>query len=167
MLAIEDKKKINKTWKRAFILQLREHGIPALAAKQIGIRIHRVAQAKKDDPRFLEYFNEALQMANADLEYNARLQAMSGSERIMIKLLEGNIPEKYAKVEQNTNNTFVKAYIGFSPDLWDQPAVDGELIANDTPLPELVEGLENVAHERDPDDSDVSAVALADQTVAG
>lgn len=163
MTEIVDQKRINKTWKRSFILALREHGIPALAAKETGVRMSRVRDAKKNDPKFLEYFNEAIEMANGDLEHNARLQAMSGSERIMIKLLEGNIPEKYAKVEQNTSNTFVKAYIGFSPDLWDQDVVEGETVAKAAleATPALLGD-----NERDSDNSDVQAVAMASQTPA-
>jgi hypothetical protein len=123
------KKEPKKTWKREFILSLREHGIPAIAAEQVGVRLVRVTNAKKDDPKFLEYFQEAIELAKGHLEHQARKQAFAGSERLMIKLLEGNIPEKYSKTEQNTINTFVKAYVGFTPDLWDQDSVAGELAA--------------------------------------
>jgi hypothetical protein len=118
-----------KTWKREFILSLREHGIPAIAAEHVGVRLYRITNAKKDDPKFLEYFQEAIEMAKGKLEHEARKQAFGGSERLMIKLLEGNIPEKYSKTENNTNNVFVKAYVGFTPDLWDQDSVAGELAA--------------------------------------
>lgn len=166
MLGILASKEPKKTWKREFILSLREHGIPAIAAEQVGVRMYRVRAAKKADPKFVEFFDEAIELANGKLEQSARQQAMSGSERLMIKLLEGNIPEKYSKVEQNVSNTFVKAYVGFSPDLWDQDAVAGELVAQGVleekkPLVELGED------ERDNAYSDIPAFEVADQTTTG
>ena len=128
-LVVMVKNEAKKTWKRDFILSLREHGIPAIAAEQVGVRIGRVALAKKDDPKFLEYFQEAIDLAKGHLEHEARKQAFAGSERLMIKMLEGNIPEKYSKTDQLATNVFVKAYVGFTPDLWDQDAVSGELAA--------------------------------------
>jgi len=166
MFEIKAKNEPKKTWKREFILSLREHGIPAIAAEQVGVRMCRVRAAKKADPKFVEFFEEAIELANGKLEHNARQQAMSGSERLMIKLLEGNIPEKYSKLEQNVNNTYVKAYVGFSPDLWDQDAVAGELVAQGV-IEEKPPSIELGDDERDNANSDIPAFEVADQTAAG
>ena len=159
-----------KTWKREFILNLREHGIEAVAAKQTGVRLKQVAYAKKSDPRFLEYVNEAIATANGELELIAREQAIGGSERLMIKLLEGNLPEKYGKASDTYSTTYVKAYVGFTPDLWDVSQAEAELTARGK-LAEtnarVIDVVPEGTDERDTEHSSIPAVAVADQAVAG
>lgn len=119
-------------WKRAFVLDLMKHGILVIAARNIGKRIRDVAYARKMDPDFDLYVKEAIELAKGELEYEARRRALAGSDFLLVKMLEANLPETYGKNAAPTGDIFVKAYIGWSPDAWDEQiknkVVEGEVV---------------------------------------
>lgn len=128
------------TWKRLFVAELMKHGIFAKAAKDVGLRPSRVRSAMKTDSDFADYVADAIEMAAGDLEESARKRAMLDSDALMGRMLEAMIPNRYRRdVVPPPSTTFVKAYIGFSPDMWDtREGAKDEVL--EPPLIELIEG---------------------------
>lgn len=109
----------DKTWKRLFALQLMEHGIFAVAAKAIGKRPSEIRKEAATDQAFAEIIQDAMEIAAGSLEHSARKRAIAESDTLMIRLLEASQPERFRRDAPPSGTVFVKAYMGFTPDMWD------------------------------------------------
>ena len=104
-----------KRWVPIFLHVFADTGIARAAAQAAGVSTRTVRRTLKTDKKFAKRYRHALDDANQALEMEARRRAVSGvpvprmykgevvttvqeySDRLMEKLLEANMPDKYGR----------------------------------------------------------------------
>lgn len=122
-----------EVWRPLFLRMLRSVGNLREAAESIGVTTNAVRAAMRKDSSFAMLVADAQADATAILEKEAWRRAMNGSDLLLMFLLKAENPEKYReKTTVNGGPTInVKAYVGFSPDQWDQhqqEELDGQTV---------------------------------------
>jgi len=93
---VSKSKTLSDSKKRAFLEALGRSGNVTVAAHAADYERKYVYQLRKNDPDFAEAWEDKLEMAGEVLEAEARKRAFNGSDTLLIFLLKGAIPLKYA-----------------------------------------------------------------------
>jgi hypothetical protein len=123
-------------WKQTFLENYKRMGVVTHAAEAAGVLARTVYRALDLDPSFKEEFEAARTFAVDELEVVARERALSHSDRLLIFLLKAERPEKYRDDMIQLNAGEIKAYIGWSPDGWDEEDDDD---GADVPAPAVAD----------------------------
>jgi hypothetical protein len=84
-------------WKRVFLDHLREYGdSPTLAAEAAGVSRQGAWKARRNDPRFRERWEQALEQFKEGLQKLA-IDRAKVSDRVLLAVLRAEVPEKYGK----------------------------------------------------------------------
>lgn len=108
-----------------FLRILRSAGTIREAAETVGISANMVRSAMHKDSSFASLVLEALEDHTEILEKEMIRRALNGSDLLLMFALKSRKPDVYReKTTVNTGPTVnMKAYIGFTPDQWDQAQV--------------------------------------------
>jgi hypothetical protein len=94
--------------RQRFIEGLNENGNVTQVCRALDLHRPAIYAWKKDDPSFAREWEDALALGVEGLEDEARRRAIQGSDLLLIFLLKGAKPEKYAyrsQVDVNNNIT--------------------------------------------------------------
>lgn len=142
-----------------FIRLLRVSGNIREAAELSGLSSSLVRAAMRQDPNFAQVVKTTLDDATEDLvdqlERECIRRALAGSDLLMMFKLKQLKPEYRDKVLPNQmTQVNVKAYIGFTPDQWDEKPKDQPQLVDSSAS--LIDGTTSES------DLSVSASAMAD-----
>jgi len=110
-------------WMPAFLESYIVKGNIYEASLEAGVSSSVVRKAIRDNPQFKEEFDDAQSDFADRLEGEAGRRALSDSDMLLEKMLKAHKPDKY-KDGQIINNGEIKAFIGFTPDDWDDVEIE-------------------------------------------
>jgi hypothetical protein len=110
---------LDKTWMIDFLTHFVVTGNIYEACLASGADSRMVRRELRDNPQFKEEFDDAQSDYTDRLEGEATKRAMDGSDMLLERLLKANRPEKFRDTAPIINNNNIKAFVGFSPDDWD------------------------------------------------
>jgi hypothetical protein len=116
-----DTKSPRRNWKKGFLEALRNSANVRVACEKASIGRAAAYKAYHNNPAFAAQWDEALESACDILEARAWERSKT-SDAVLMFLLRAHRPQKYTEKIKNeiSGELGLKAYVGISPDQWDE-----------------------------------------------